>query len=116
MKRLLLLSILCLTGCAELAQMQAEEQAQIESNKKQYCANLGAPEGSPNYYDCRLRVEQAIETKEAAKNAAIYESMNRPVGGALRETLAIKPINPIQKNTTNCTSYMIGNRMQTDCY
>lgn len=55
--------LLLLTGCVSPEQRQARmnaEAAAIDYQKKVHCANMGAPEGSKNYYDCRKSIEDKI--------------------------------------------------------
>lgn len=78
-KQILILSaVLALSGCmtpqeqaardAENARLAAIEAAKLEAFRVQYCTQIGAPQGSPNYYDCRMNLEKlAVQQDIAAK-------------------------------------------------
>jgi hypothetical protein len=40
---------------------QQESQAEaLDAQERDYCIKMGAPPKSPNYYDCRMKVEQTL--------------------------------------------------------
>lgn len=47
--------LIVLSACAGY---NAEQAAKNEQSKREYCASVGAPEGSDNYYDCRMQIDQ----------------------------------------------------------
>jgi len=55
MKKYIVLAMVLpvLSGCLTLSPEQAE------ANKRQQCANMGAPPGSKDYYQCRRDLEHA---------------------------------------------------------
>jgi hypothetical protein len=108
MKKLILISAFLLSGCAELAAMEAQQQAQIENNKKQYCANMGAPEGSPNYYNCRTNLEQMLMAEQQAKDEAYRNAVresNESFNQSANRLLEAGRSRPnLINNSVRCTS------------
>lgn len=97
---------------------------QIEANKQQYCANLGAPVGSPNYYDCRKSLEQQLAAeqmqqaalKQQRENAARQESdanFQAMMGASGRSR---NSLGSWGRDQTHCTSKVRGSKLYTDCY
>jgi hypothetical protein len=74
MRILLIVCIGLLSGCVSPEVMEA--------NKKQHCANMGAPEGSVHYYQCRQTLEAQIERSREQDLRNIRENlrpMSQPV-------------------------------------
>lgn len=66
--------VLALSGCntAEQDAARAAEHTRIinadiaaheEAQRKQYCADLGTPEGTPNYNECRFKLNELMATR-----------------------------------------------------
>lgn len=74
---------------------------QLDAGMKRFCANMGAPIGSPNYYDCRKTLTMELIRESQSNN---YQAA--PIQLA-----------PIQStNTTNCISRQgFGNTLETTC-
>lgn len=113
-----IVAFVLISGCVTLTPQE------IEANKKRHCADLGAPEGSKNYYDCRKDLEHrliAVERIEQQANAQRAQQQQEFWRGE-RERLAaqqnaFQPMQyqpPVRQNM-NCRSYMVGNAMNTDC-
>lgn len=111
MRFFLLCGLLLLPGCAELAEMKAAQQAEIEFNKKQYCANLGAPEGSENYFNCRQTLEgQLIQQAQAAQQQEfLQEQAYQQQRQEFYKSLSYKPsLSNNKSQTTNCNPNALG--------
>lgn len=86
-----------LTGCLS--------PQQIEAEKQQYCANMGAPLGAEHYYECRQNLENRFN---AAQQARIQNQQPMHVD----YTPIITPRLPQR----NCVSNINGNIVYTNCY
>jgi hypothetical protein len=71
MRKLLILALLALAGCASAEQRRAETAARHD----QYCKSIGASPGTPAYTDCRLKMMQmAVSQSNADRQAGAIES------------------------------------------
>jgi hypothetical protein len=71
MRKLFILALLALAGCASAEQRRAETAAKHD----QYCKSIGASTGTPAYTDCRLKVMQmSVSESNANRQAAAIES------------------------------------------
>jgi hypothetical protein len=71
MRKLLILALLALAGCASAEQQRTQRDARHD----QYCKSIGADPGTPTYTDCRLKMMQmAVSESNAARQAAAIES------------------------------------------
>jgi hypothetical protein len=101
MRILLIFLTILLSSCVSPAEM--------EERKKQYCANLGAAEGSPNYYHCRQSLERRIIERDERINAQIRESM-KPQPVHMPPMQSWTPANQMR-----CRSYQMAGSVHTDC-
>lgn len=107
-----LLLVFLLTSCMTPEQIAAQKQ-EIEQRKAEYCSNLGAPPGSPNYYDCRLRIEQQLMLEsqmERQRQAELVQYYDNQRAQSQNEML-----NSFKRHRTSCRSYAVGNQLYTDC-
>lgn len=95
-----LLMLLVASGCSDhqmahfMNGMSGElSPEELESNRQQECVSLGAPPGSPNYYDCRKFIEQRLQ-------AAQMQQQPQPI--IMPQLAPIAYQRPLQ---TNCTGY-----------
>jgi N-acetylmuramic acid 6-phosphate (MurNAc-6-P) etherase len=121
-KSLALLFLLsgCVTPQQRLEQARAEA-AQIDYNKKVYCTQMGAPEGSKNYYDCRKTIEQ-IETARqmqqmeiARQNSAYMSAAGNSAMMGVSDDAYYQP--GYSPQGTRCTTHpdVFGKTLITDC-
>jgi len=111
----LTISVALLSGCLS-AQEIAEREKIIETEKRQKCANLGAPLGSQQYYHCRQSLELASErevqrSQEAASSARQY-------WGNMGKSLTPAPNFSFERQNRvrmQCRTHSIGNQTYTDC-
>lgn len=101
--------IFLLSGCMTPEQIAAQER-EIEQRKADYCASLGAPPGSPNYYDCRLRVEQQLAYEQAQKRAYFAEIDRQD---AQRNAAMMNAFG--YGNNVRCTSERRFDKVYTNC-
>lgn len=112
MKKLYFLVFLLLASCMTPEQIAAQKQ-EIERRKVQFCANMGAPPGSPNYYDCRMRIERQLAYEaqmEQQADAQYLQSLSES-----QRQLGAQMGNTFNHNSMRCRSYTIGNQLYTDC-
>lgn len=99
MKKSIILMSVLLSGCAgyqQAMQRQADES----------CANMGAPYGSPNYYNCR----QAV----AANNQKVFTAFQHNHDYQTNYNQQLQ--NPtVAQRTLSCTSNTIGAYTTTNC-
>ena len=62
--------IACSLALASCAQWRAEQIARINAAQDTQCQSYGAPQGSPAYYDCRMRLNELAEQRREAAQAA----------------------------------------------
>lgn len=98
--------------------MAAKEQAHLEARKKQYCASIGAAEGSSNYYDCRKWVESQLASEQMhnetlAQQRALHEQQLQQAS----EQKEMERLNSFGSwnRSVRCTSRSMGNTVTTEC-
>lgn len=92
--------LILLTGCISAQEM--------ELRKKAYCENMGAAQGSPNYYHCRTALEAKLDFERRAAQDQFQRQIDSQNSHVTSPMLSIRE--PVR-----CRSYSAGSSINTDC-
>lgn len=96
---------LLLPGCRAWEDYNAEQMAKREAADKQQCANMGAPEGSRDYYQCRrdLIEQERHERTESRRAVDAYLDREQRAQASMRS------------NHMSCMSSNFAGSIRTTC-
>ena len=83
---------LAVTGCQTMEQRDARRGASDDAT----CKSYGLQFGTPQYAECRMRMQQ----QWAARDAMLIGAMSQSLANTQQNLLANRPV------VTNCNSYM----------
>lgn len=101
-------TLAAVAACILLAACQSEQPAKGEALAKlqNQCLAYGFKLGTPSYSSCLMQLDQSRIQTNIAKRQAFGAALQN-MGSNMQQSAG---------NSVNCTSYRVGNTVQTRCY